>query len=107
MANRRSIAGFGFNEVANIDENININNDVNASIIGPTTKTDDLAKPSAPVRTLLDLHEKQWDLQLVGVYLEPRYNEILCDLSKQGKRGVKSRIVNEALKHLFEKYGML
>ncbi|CAM4096633.1 hypothetical protein L1N85_10630 [Paenibacillus alkaliterrae] len=48
-----------------------------------------------------------FDKVLVGIYLEPKYADILASLGKKGGRGAKSEIVNLALHKLFKDKGLI
>jgi hypothetical protein len=50
---------------------------------------------------------KKTDLQLHGIYLEPDLSKLLNRLSKQGGRGAKTRIVNDAMRKYFKEKGLL
>jgi hypothetical protein len=50
---------------------------------------------------------KKTDLQLHGIYLEPDLSKLLNKLSKQGGRGAKTRIVNDAMRKYFKEKGLL
>jgi hypothetical protein len=50
---------------------------------------------------------KKDDLVLTGIYLQPDLAKILDSLGKKGGRGAKSRIVNDALRKLFNEKGLL
>lgn len=51
--------------------------------------------------------KKKNDLILTGLYLQPDLAHILDKLGKKGGRGTKSRIVNDALRKLFQEKGLL
>lgn len=85
MSKRRNLAGFG--EVASQKENDNDNVNVNNNIENLFTEKE---KPI-----------------LVGVYFDPELAKILDEVSKGRPRGAKSKIVNEALRKLFQEMGLV
>jgi hypothetical protein len=50
---------------------------------------------------LLEEGKQKNDLVLTGLYLEPDLAKMLARLGKQGGRGAKSRIANDALRKYF------
>jgi hypothetical protein len=83
---KRTLAGF--DEVANTNINVNTNNNVNDDVIGDI---------------LGDKKEKV----LVGIYFDPEVAAVLDRVTKGGKRGAKSALVNEALKRILIEKGLL
>lgn len=86
----RSIAGFG--EVAGRQEsqaaeptnsNVNVNININ------------------------DLIGKEEKKELVGIYFDADVKAVLDRLGKQGGRGAKSSIVNQAVRRLLQEQGLL
>lgn len=101
---KKSLAGFG--EVASIttdsnnnNENINVNDHEN-NIKTPGTEDflDDLIRGTK---------KKDDQLILTGIYLQKDLAQILDKLGKKGGRGTKSRIVNDALRKVFEEKGLV
>lgn len=84
MSKKRTLAGFG--EVANQDNN-NVNINTNEDL--ETMLGMDKPKPI-----------------LTGVYLDPDVLEVLDSLSK-GKRGMKTKLVNEAVKRFLVQGGYM
>ena len=87
----------GFNEVANIDINVNdnISNDVNE---GNSDTLDQLLKGK---KKLQETHV------LRGFYIENELANVIDRLGEKSGRGIKSKIVNEALKIIFREKGLM
>lgn len=87
MSKRRNLAGFG--EVAsqpgnnNDNDNINVNNNIESLFT-----------------------EKEKPI-LVGVYFDPELAKTLDEVSKGRPKGAKSKIVNEAVRKLFQEMGII
>lgn len=87
---------------ANIDNGINVsdNNDANVNVEEPKEDYLDKLIEGKAKRT-------ESDKNLTGIYLEKDLSQILDRLAKKGGRGAKSRIVNEALRSVFKKKGLI
>lgn len=59
------------------------------------------------IDSLLDGKSGKDDLTLTGVYLQADVLKVLNRLAKKGGRGAKSRIVNDALRKVFEEKSLL
>jgi hypothetical protein len=82
------------------NDNANVNNNIN----------NDQIQQNEPdfLDTLLEPGQKKKnDLILTGIYLQPDLAKILDSLGKKGGRGAKSRLVNDALRKLFNEKGLL
>lgn len=86
----------------------------------PVAIPDDLAEeelltaPNTPsarqgdyIDSLLGGQSSKNELTLTGVYLQKDVLRVLNGLSRKGGRGAKSRIVNDALRKLFQEKGLL
>ena len=93
----KDLAGFG--EVANINNDINTKINDNANINEVNSDTlDELLKGK---KKLQDTHV------LRGFYIENELADVIDRLGEKGGRGIKSKIVNEALKIIFKEKGLL
>lgn len=88
MSKKRSIAGFG--DVASEEQRENLEK-INLSSL------DDIVNVNANVS----------NKRLIGIYFEQEVADILKELAKSGNRGIQSKIVNEAVKRLFQEKGLL
>lgn len=84
------------NNSSNDNDNVNANNNINNE-----------HKPDFLDTLLEPGQKKKNDLILTGIYLQPDIAKILDSLGKKGGRGAKSRIVNDALRKLFQEKGLL
>lgn len=105
----RTIAGFddvagdkgqdNANDINNNNDNVNV--DVNLEQNSANNDSDFLD-------TILEGKKKNKnELVLTGIYLQPDLAHLLDKLGKQGGRGAKSRIVNDALRKVFNEKGLL
>lgn len=109
-----------FDDLADI--NININNNINNNIneddnnivnnyVGNDTKSIDIndSKQDDYLDQLIkgNISKKKNETVLTGIYLQKDIAQILNKLGKKGGKGAKSKIVNEALRELFKKKGLL
>jgi hypothetical protein len=105
----RNLAGFG--DLANDDNNTNnaANDNVKANhnVNNDNQENPNTVKPDYLDKLLDEATKKKDDLVLIGVYVQPHLEQILSRLGKKGGRGAKSRIVNDALKKMFEEKGLL
>lgn len=102
----RSLAGF--DDVANTGSNNNINNNDNDNnIVNDNVNKRMPGQGPDYLDQLLEGQTKKQEMKLTGVYLQPDVEKILDKLGKQGGRGAKSRIVNEALRKLFMEKDLL
>lgn len=99
----RSLAGF--DDVAEERNNENNNDNGNLNI---NNNDDNIKSGSDTIDKILgEGNKKKDELVLTGVYLQPELAKILDRLGKQGGRGAKSGIVNDALRKLFDEKGLL
>lgn len=89
-----------------ISDNENINTNVNVNI---NEKNNNAESPGDYLDKLIEgnTKKKSNETVLTGIYLQKDISQILDRLAKKGGRGAKSKIVNEALKTIFEDKGLL
>lgn len=109
---KRDLAGFG--DIAGANDNVNNdnNNKINTEEIGENKQMGELAASTAVesgsyIDELLGGGKKKNELILTGIYLQSDIAAVLDRLGKKGGRGAKSRLVNEALKKMFQEKGLL
>jgi vacuolar-type H+-ATPase subunit E/Vma4 len=98
----RDLAGFGDVAENNVNENSNVNININKDdhIIDNDNSEDILDK-------IIEGTTKKEAPKLTGVYLDKDVLKVLNAIAKKGGRGVKSKIVNEALRKVFTDKGLL
>lgn len=76
---------------------------------GANTKQEQTQTGDGPdyLDKLLEDGKQKNDLILTGLYLEPDLAKLLARLGKQGGRGAKSRIANDALRKYFIDKGLM
>ncbi|MDQ0257962.1 hypothetical protein J2S74_005425 [Evansella vedderi] len=116
----KSLSGFG--DVAKINKNDDNNNKANANDdkkgdVNNNTKNNANNDVNVNVSEegkgdyideLLEGKKKKSDeTVMTGIYLEKDLADILARLAKKGGRGTKSKVVNEALRKVFQEKGIL
>lgn len=100
----KNLAGFG--DVANIDVNDNINSDNNNEV--RTVEIETTGNKEGFLDQLIEGNQKKKkQAKVTGIYLEPEVEKTLDQLAKKGGKGAKSKIVNEALRLVFEQKGLI
>jgi hypothetical protein len=100
MARNRSIAGFG--QVANDNDNKNNNNDID---VNTNNNINNNIDNNVNIDALLGSAEPK--KEMIGIYFDADVAAVLKQLKNQGKRGAQSKVVNEAVKKLFQDKGLL
>lgn len=126
----RNLAGFG--EVAKINDNKNINDNVSANVnknnndnandtnnnavdindninknINTNVNVNNNDDGTDFIDQVMEGNKKKSTPTLMGFYPEEDIAKTLNMLSKKGGRGTKTRIINEALRKLFNEKGLL
>lgn len=92
---RRSLASF--DDVANKNNDVNINVNVN----------DNDGNKTAVKKLNEIINVKKKEKVLTGIYFDADVLAVLDRLAEQGGRGTKTKIVNEAVKKLFQEQGLM
>ncbi|MBM7717190.1 hypothetical protein JOC94_004215 [Bacillus thermophilus] len=105
---KRTIAGF--DDVANRnindsdDDKININNNTNVNDNLSDKENDNID----PLDQVLKENKKKDKTHILkGIYFEKEVAAAIDRLGRQGGRGIKSQIVNEAVKKVFKEKGWM
>lgn len=103
----KNLAGFGDVANVNINNNDNENNNVNVDNIESIEKEHTTSNDEFLDQLIEGNQKKKKQAKVTGVYLEPELEKILDQLARKGGKGAKSKIVNESLRLVFERKGLI
>lgn len=108
IANKLNINNANINNDSNDNENVDNNNKISKEDSVNINNRVTVEKQGDYLDSLIEgsVKKKENETVLTGIYLQKDLSQILDHLAKKGGRGAKSRIVNEALRTVFNDKGL-
>ncbi|GIN93279.1 hypothetical protein J22TS1_43300 [Siminovitchia terrae] len=98
----------GFDDVANRESNNNINEKVIVNINENNNFKNDDKENIDPIDKIINDNKKKEKTHILkGIYFEREVAAAIDRLGRTGGRGIKSQVVNEAVKQVFKEKGWM